>query len=445
MPMTYVDDPHSEPVPRPDRTLPANIDAERAVLGAVLVDNAAWPLASSIVGEPEFFRDAHKRIWRALQQLANRAVAMDYMTLREELGRAGDLEPVGGLSYVLALTEGVPRATNVEHYARIVREKARLRELIYAANRTLAAAYDAEMPPEVVAEEAVRELLRVGGATTTGYITAKDALSTYMRDLDSERGVVLPTGFVDLDDLTGGLERRKLTIVAARPSVGKSSFALALADHLTKDGTPVGFVALEMDPSALMANLLAGVSRVPSDRMRRKSLDQRDWGRTADAVEEISARPLHIVHEAHTLAQVQGWARRLVDEHGVQALLLDYIQLLGDPQSPNRQAEIAYFSRGLKRMAKDLDIAMVALSQLSRASESRNDKRPHLSDLRESGALEQDADLVLLLFRGEMYKATDENRGVAEVIIAKNRQGPTGTAKLCWIGETARFENLALL
>lgn len=427
-----------------ERVLPHSIDAERAVLGAILVDNSAWAKAASVMAATHFFRDAHRRIFETMTTLIEERTVVDFVTVKEHLQSVGSLDACGGAAYIASLADGVPRATNVEYYARIVREKATLRSMIYTANGVLSSAYEGSDPSDTLIDDAVTRLLAIAGTSRPGAVSLSDALSSYMHDLDDDTGAAIPTGFRDLDDLIGGIQRRRLTFIAARPSVGKTSLALAIADHLTERGIPIGFITLEMDPEALGENLLAGRSRASSDKLRRKTANKDEWEAIAHAIEDLSSRRFQIVPDASTLAQVDGWCRRLVEEHGAQAIFLDYIQMMGDGESRNRQAEMASFSRGLKRIAKDLNVAMVVLSQLSRASEARTDKRPQLSDLRESGALEQDADLAILLFRAEMHKPTDDNKGIAEVIVAKNRQGPVGTRRLCFISETARFEDLAL-
>lgn len=427
-----------------ERTLPFNLDAERSVLGAIIVDNKAFDLAVNEIDDGSFFRDAHRRLFLRMADLRARGDAIDFVTLKEELQKHGDLDEVGGPAYVAGLADGVPRATNVVYYARIVKEKAKLRAIIYATNKALAQAYEADDDAASIADAHVRELSAIGVATSSRIQTAGEVVHAYAASLDGDRSDVIPMGLVDVDDITGGFGRKKLSLIAARPSVGKTSLMLSVAYNIAAAGVPVGVITLEMAPTDLMGNMVSAVARIDAERIRRKTLGERDYGRLTAAMETISALPLKFVDEAHTLTQVQAWSRRLAEEHGAKVIFLDYIQMMGDPQARDRQQEVAHFSRGFKALARQHDVAFVALSQLSRASESRHDKRPQLSDLRESGALEQDADLVILLYRDEMHhKKPGENEGVAEAIVAKSRQGPTGVARLCFLKEQTLFTNLA--
>lgn len=427
----------------PPRTLPHNLEAERSVLGAILIDNDVWDIAASRITAPDFFRDAHGRIWKAFETLRNQERPLDLVCSKEELERVGDLEEVGGPAYIASLVDGVPRSTNVEYYADIVREKARLRSIIFEANKLLGNAYEAEDSSADIVEKATLALSLSIDAGLTGAIHIRDAIKQYMVDLDAPQGILIPTGLIDLDAKIGGIERRKLSIVAARPSVGKTSLALSWADNIAGRGDAVGIISIEMDPASLGANVLSAHSGVSTDRLRRRSASQEDWQKISSSLEQVFERNIYIVHDVTTLTQVAAWSRRLRDQFGVRIIFIDYIQLMGDLLSVNRQREVAHMSRGLKKLAVKDDLAIVALSQLSRESERRNDKRPHLSDLRESGALEQDADLVALLYREEMHKPKPENEGVGEIIIAKNRSGPVATIKATFMKETAKWANYA--
>lgn len=432
-----------EQEPSPDRSLPSNLEAERSILGAVLVHNDAWPLIASALTDADFYRDAHRRIFQAMGRLREAGSAIDFVLLREELRKAGDEDEVGGPAYIASLADGVPRATNVAHYVKVVREKARLRSTIYAANTILTTAYEAEQSVADLVETGVRTLLSLADADDDTVTPIGDALRGYVESLDAEQGATIATGLRDVDDLIGGFGRKKLTIIAARPGVGKSSLSLHVADHAAASAIPSAIISLEMDTAALAASLLAAHSGVSSDRMRRKTAGQAQWTRIGEALNLLSDRPLYLVTQARTLTQVAAWARRLREAHGVQLLFLDYLQLIGDPRARDRQQEIAHLSRGLKRIAIDEDMAVVAVSALNRESERRLDKRPHLSDLRESGSIEADADLVLLLHREELYKRTEDNVGIAEVIVAKNRSGASGCVKVVFLAETVRFADLA--
>lgn len=436
-------DPKPGPTPVAQRTLPHNLEAERSVIGAILIDNSVWDVAASRIGAADFFRDAHRRIWRALETLREQEKPLDLVMSKEELERTGDLEEVGGPAYIASLVDGVPRSTNVEYYADIVREKARLRAVIYDLHKGLGDAYEAGDTAAAIVETVTNKLAGNIDVGLTGAVKLGVAVMQYIADLDSPQGVLIPTGLLDLDKKIGGIERKKLTIIAARPSVGKTSLALSVADNVASKGQAVGIISIEMDPASLGGNVLASHSGVGTDRMRRKEASPSDWQKISVALDKVQELPIYIVHDVTTLTQAAAWCRRLRDQFGVTIVFIDYIQLMGDLLSVNRQREVAHLSRGLKKLAVKDDLAIVALSQLSRESERRNDKRPHLSDLRESGALEQDADLVALLYREEMHKPKPENEGVGEIIIAKNRSGPVGTIKVTFVKDTAKWASYA--
>jgi replicative DNA helicase len=433
--------PHGEP-----RTLPWNKEAEVSILGAAMIENSTWTDIALLVTAEDFFRDAHKRIFRGLERLRQESKPLDLVLLKENLEQAGDLEECGGPAYLASLVDGIPRSTNVVYYCEVVREKSRLRSAIFAANKLLGAAYEADESANLVIEAGVTSLLALADTGAVGERSLNDALKAYTDTLVSEKAPGILTGLTDVDSLIGGFERKKLSIVAARPSVGKSSLITSIADLVTARGEPCGYITLEMDDETLAGNLVAAHSKVSPDRVRRRLVDERGWAQVTAAIGKLHDRPLYFVTSANTLTQLSAWARRLREKYGVRLLFLDYIQLMGNPAAKDRQQEVASISRGLKALAKDEDVAMVAVSALGRDAEKRNDKRPHLSDLRESGALEFDADLVMLLFRQEMYTPNDEAvQGVGECIVAKNRGGPVGTVKLAFISEQARWANLAVM
>ena len=436
-----VSEQHEPPL---ERVLPQDLSLERAVLGAILLHPQHWSQVASILTADDFFRAAHGLIFSAMARLNQAESAIDFALLRTELRSSGDEDEIGGPVYLASLVDGLPLGSYVMDYARVVREKARLRTAIAVANKLTTEAYAAERSVVEIVDAGVRDLLTLADAQESGVTSIRDALKSYMDALDDEQAVLIPTGLRDVDDIVGGFGRKKLTIIASRPGVGKSSLAVTAADHAAGAGTPTAIISLEMVPSALAGNLLASHSGVGTERMRRKVVGEWQWTRVTQAVELLMDRPLYFVTAVKSLTQVAAWVCRLKEQYGVRLVFLDYLQLLGDPRAKDRQQEVAALSRGLKWIAIDEDIALVALSQLSREPERRNDKRPHLSDLRESGSIEADADLVLLLFREEMHKPMDENRGIAEVIIAKNRQGPTGSVRVAFIAETVRFADLAL-
>ena len=430
-----------------ERTLPHSLDAERALLGAVLLKASTWPVVSSLVRDADFFRDAHGRIYRAMQHLADEQAPIDYLALKEELRRSGDLDEVGGPAYLASLTDGVPVAKEkaIEHYARIVCEKARLRSLILHANALLGQAFEAEAPAAVIVDAAMGKFLSIIGTTDRRVVSAHDAIRTYVSSINSgEYGQSVMTGYTDVDDLIGGFKTSDLVILGARPSVGKSAWALGAAEAMALAGTVVLFFSLEMGLEGLSARLLAGRSRVSSTAIERGTALPEEYARWADASGMFDGLPLHFQSSIQTLSEIAGWSRRVQQEQGLGCVFVDYLQMLVPENSRHQQeAAIAAISKGLKMLAKELRVPVVALSQLSRAPEGRTDKRPHLSDLRSSGALEQDCDLAILLYRPSMHGRTPENDGIAEVIVAKNRTGSTGVVRMCFIESLARFENLA--
>jgi replicative DNA helicase len=441
----------------PERTLPHNLEAEKSVLGAILVNNEAFNHAAELIDARDFFRDAHRRIFDKMIILSERGDAIDLVTLKEELARVGELESVGGPAYVASLADGVPRSANVEHYARIVKEKATLRNLIFSANRILANAYQAEDDPDTILDGAEKAIFEIAqDRARSGFTPLKDLVHTSfatIEKLQQHKGMVtgVPSGFVDLDEMTSGLQPSDLVLVAARPSMGKTSFVLNIAQHVgINTGLTVGFFSLEMSKEQLFMRMLTGEARIDAHRFRSGYLNEKDYGRLSQALGTLAEARVYIDDTASIgVLEMRAKARRLQSEHGLDLLIIDYIQLMqGRGRFESRQAELASISRSLKGLAKELHVPVVALSQLSRAPETRSDHRPQLSVLRESGALEQDADVVMFIYRDEQYRDADgqtnqESEGVAEIIIGKQRNGPVGTVKLAFIKEHTRFENLA--
>jgi replicative DNA helicase len=434
-----------------ERSLPHNAEAERTVLGAVLVDNAAFNSAAEVLNRDDFYREAHRRIFDAMAALAERSQPIDLVTLKDELTRQTALEAVGGAAYLASLLDGVPRVASVEQWSRLIKEKAVLRNLIHASNRISQSCYEAEDDAAQILDRAEAAIFEIAERRIRqGFIGIREIVKESFRTIDQlsqSRELVtgLTTGFVDLDAKTSGLQRGDLVIVAARPAMGKTSLCLNVAQYASKKtGETVGVFSLEMSKEQLVLRMLCADARVDAHRLRTGNLQEKDWARLAKAYAELSACKIFIDDSATlTPLEMRAKCRRLKAEHGLGLVMVDYLQLVSSGgRVENRQQEIASISRSLKGLAKELQVPVMALSQLSRAPEARTEKRPQLSDLRESGAIEQDADLVMFIFREEEYKPTDDNRGIAELIIGKQRNGPTGTVKLAFIKEFTRFENL---
>jgi replicative DNA helicase len=439
-----------------DRTLPHNLEAEKSVLGAVLINNHAFNQAAEVLLPEDFFRDAHRRIFEKMVSLTDRSEPVDLVTLKDELARAGELDDVGGPAYISALTDGVPRSANVEYYAKIVKEKSTLRRLIQSASEVLVRAYDAEEDADRLLDEAERSIFQIAEhRLRSGFVRLSELVASgyqLIEQLQQHKGVVtgVPSGFADLDEMTSGFQRSDLVIVAARPAMGKTSFVLNMALHCgIEAGKSVGIFSLEMSKEQLFMRMLTSEARVDAHRFRGGFLGEQDYARLVDAFARLHEAKVFVDDTPSVgILEMRAKARRLKLEHGLDMLVVDYLQLMqGRGRFENRQQELASISRALKILAKELNVPIVALSQLSRATESRGDHRPQLSDLRESGALEQDADVVLFIFREEMYVAEGERNpdveGTAEIIVGKQRNGPTGVARLAFLKQYTRFENLA--
>jgi len=439
-----------------DRTLPHNLEAERSVLGAILLHNEAFNHAAEVIDAADFYRDAHRRIFDKMVKLSERGGAIDLVTLKEELGRSGELDDVGGPAYITALVDGVPRSMNIEHYARIIKEKATLRNLIFSANKILATAYEGEEDADVILDQAEHAIFAIADdKIRDGFVSLRDLAQSSLETIEQlharkELITGVPTGFTDLDGMTSGLQPSDLVIVAARPSMGKTSLVLNIAQHVgTKTDKTVGLFSLEMSKEQLFLRMLTAEARIDAQRMRRGYLGEKDWGRLSQAIGTLSDAKIFIDDSPSIgVLEMRAKCRRLAAEHDLDLVIIDYIQLMqGRGRFENRTLELGSISRSLKGLAKELRVPVVVLSQLSRAPESRSDHKPQLSDLRESGALEQDADVVIFIYRPDMYAdkndSPSDGEGVAELIIGKQRNGPTGVVKLAFIREFTRFENLA--
>lgn len=434
-----------------ERPLPQNIEAERAVLGAILLDSALCNQAVEILKRDDFFLDAHRRLFDRMIVLSETARAIDLITLQEELARAGELEQVGGMAYVASLLDGAVRTSNIEHYARIIKGKSILRRLISAANQIIYTCLDQEANPDEILDNAEQAIFQIADdKIRTGFVSIAEVARRQLELVEqiAERPQMMtgvPTGFTDLDRLTNGLQPSDLIVIAARPSAGKTAFGLSIAQNAAIAAQKVvGVFSLEMTKESLVARMLCSEAHVDAHRLRGGFLNRDEWARLAAGLQKLAEARIFIDDTPGiSILEMRAKARRLKAEHGLDLLIVDYMQLMrGRSKTESRQQEVSQISRDLKGLAKELGVPLIALSQLSRAPETRTDHRPQLSDLRESGSIEQDADLVIFIYREEMYNPTEENAGLAEIIIGKQRNGPTDTVKLAFLKQFTRFENL---
>ena len=439
------------------RIPPHSIEAERAILGAILLNKDAFDAVSSIVKAEDFYSDNHRVIYEALVSIVGKNQRADYVLLSEELKKSQKLEAVGGILYLTNLTTDIVDAYNVEDHAKIVRDKAHLRKLIHVANAVESMAYREEEETEDIVNRAEQMVLDVSGTTKgeSSFSAMRDVVYETIdriNELQRHRGILtgVSTGFKDLDNLTSGLQKSDLILVAARPSMGKTAFTLNIAQNVAmKSKKNVAFFSLEMSKTQLVARVLAAVAGINSGRIRNGQLSQEDWGKAINALNDLAEAPLYIDDTSGLTPQLmKKKLRRLIQEHGELGLVVvDYIQLMengGKKMADNRQQEVSAISRQLKIMAREFNVPLIALSQLSRGVESRADKTPMLSDLRESGSLEQDADIVAFLNRENYQDTEDTSDGVeTQVIIRKHRNGELGIVKLWFEGAYTRFRDLA--
>ncbi len=434
---------------------PQNLEAEVAVLGAILIDGAAVGDAVELLTSEYFYKDAHRKIYTAIINLFNENKAIDLITLTENLNQTGTLEEVGGPDYLAYLTTAVPTSANLTHYMRIVREKFVLRQLISNASQIISESYDSTEEVEGLLDKAEQMIFEIASKKfNSSLVPMKDLVRKQMDVIDSlfqrkAQLTGLATGFHQFDIMTLGLQPSDFIVVAARPSMGKSAFVCNIAEHvgiILKQ--PVAIFSLEMSKEQLVQRMLCSWARVNAHDARKGFLSQNDWPKLTKSASTLSSAPIYIDDTpGMTVLELKAKARRLKAQFDIKMLVVDYLQLMQAAQSSeSRQQEISEISRALKALARELNVPLIAVSQLSRAVESRNDRRPQLSDLRESGAIEQDADVVVLLLREEYYKPDDMDlRGKAEVIIAKQRNGPVGSVNLTFIREYTRFENAELV
>jgi len=435
-----------------ERLPPQNLDAEQALLGSMLIEEEAIVQAAELLEEPVFYKDAHRKIFGALLCLYKANTPVDLVTVTEELRKHGLLEEIGGPSYLATLTSVVPTAANAEHYCRIVKQKAILRDLIRASTQIASDCYEGAIDPDVLLDRAETAIFDIASKKLKrDAVAMKDIIKSSIEMIDAlyqRKGMItgLPTGFTDLDQQLAGLQASDFIVVAGRPAMGKSSLALCIAEHtalLQKVGVAV--FSLEMSKENVVQRLLCSHARINAHNMRSGMLSASDWPNLTKAAGKLSEAPIFIDDSPSlSVLALRAKARRLKSRHNIGLIVLDYLQLMEESAyADNRQQEVSVISRHLKALARELSVPVLAVSQLSRAPERRESFRPRLSDLRESGAIEQDADVVLMLFREDYYNPTEENRGVAEVIIAKQRNGPTGTVKLAFLKDYTRFEPLA--
>jgi len=436
---------------RPDRLPPQSLEAEQSVLGAVLLENNSLLKCLDIINEGDFYREAHRRVFSAMLDLFDKGEAIDLVTVGENLQRTGGLDIVGGASYLASLASQVPTAANVIYHAKIVREKALLRSLLRSSTDIASKVYeDAEEAEELLdfAEKIIFEISDKRIKSSFVHIRSEIKNSFKMiEDLYGRKETITgaPTGFGGLDEKTAGLQKGDLVIIGGRPSMGKTALALNMAQHLAVvNHEPVAVFSLEMSTSQLVMRLLCSEARVDSSRVRKGFVEKQEWTKLTNAAGRLHEAPIFIDDSANIgVLEMRAKARRLKMEHGLSLVVVDYIQLMrGRSNMERREQEISDITRSLKALAKELDVPVIGLSQLNRGVEMRTDKRPTLADLRESGAIEQDADVIIFLYRDSVYSKNREDRS-AELIVAKQRNGPTGTVKVTFLDKSTRFEDAA--
>ena len=428
---------------------PHDIDAEQAVLGSMLTDREAVNAAIEVLKEEAFYREDNRAIYQAIVNLYNKSEPIDIITLKDELESMGKFEQVGGFDYLASLPDKVPTTANVQKYIKIVEEKSILRNLIKTANEIIELGYDpAEDVEDIMdgAEKRIFDLMQ--SKNQKGYTPIKDVLVesfTKLEELYNRKQHItgVPTGFAELDYKTAGLHGSELILIAARPAMGKTAFALNLATNAALRGnTPVAIFSLEMSKDQLVNRILCSEAMVDSNKVRTGKLGEDDWVKLAGAIGPLSEAEIYI-DDTPGISVTEIKCRKLSIDKGIGLVVIDYLQLVqGSKRAGSREQEIAEISRSLKILAKEINVPVIALSQLSRAVEQRPDHRPMLSDLRESGSIEQDADIVMFLYRDDYYNKESEKKDIAEVIIAKQRGGQTGTVELLWMGQYTKFVNL---
>jgi len=435
-----------------DRTPPHNIEAEQAIIGAIFLEPEAFSAASEVLMPEDFYRAGHQRIFEAMMRLADRGEAIDVVTVTSALQDSKHLEEAGGVSYLTEVAGSVPTAANIEYYTKIVEEKAVLRRLIRTATDIVTDTFTREDEVDDVLNEAEKGILEVSGRKNSGAFKAiKDVLIDVYDNIEQlhqnkEDVTGIPTGFKDLDRITSGFQRNDLIIIAARPSVGKTAFALNIAQNVAVNTEEnVAIFSLEMGADQLVQRMLCAEGNIDSQRLRTGSLIDEDWGKLTMAMGSLSNAGIYIDDTPGVrVNEIRSKCRRLKQEHGLGMIVIDYLQLIqGSGNSKeSRQQEVSEISRSLKALARELEVPLIALSQLSRGVEQRQDKRPMMSDLRESGSIEQDADIVGFLYRDDYYDQESDKQNIIEIIISKQRNGPVGTVELAFVKEYNKFVDL---
>ena len=439
------------------RVPPHSHEAESSVLGGLLLDNGAWDRVGDVLIDADFYRYEHRLVYAAIGKLVAESKPADVITVHEELQRQGKSDEVGGLAYLNSLAQYVPSASNIRRYAEIVRERSILRQLVSASDEIATSAFNTQgRPVAKILDDAEGKIFKIGEQSSRmkqGF-QAMDSLVVQLLDrvqemADNPNAVPgVPTGFIDLDRMTAGLQPGDLVVLAARPSMGKTAFAINIAEHVAlHEQLPVAVFSMEMGASQLAVRIVGSIGRIDQGHLRTGKLTDEEWPRLTEAIEQLRNVSLHIDETPGlTPAELRANARRLARQCGKLGLIVvDYLQLMSGSSSgdENRATELGEISRGLKALAKELQCPVIALSQLNRSVEQRTDKRPMMSDLRESGAIEQDADIIMFIYRDDYYNKDSREPGVAEIIIGKQRNGPTGTVKLAFLKPLTRFESLA--
>jgi replicative DNA helicase len=440
------------------RVPPHSMEAESSVLGGLLLDNGAWDRVGDLLVDNDFYRHEHKLIYAAIGALINASKPADVITVNEHLQNQGKVEEMGGLSYLNSLAQYVPSASNIRRYAEIVRERSILRKLVSASDEIATNAFNPQGKAiDRILDEAEQKIFNIGeeGSRMKQGFQSMDTLVVELLDRVQEMAnnpndiTGVPTGFYDLDRMTSGLQPGDMVVLAARPSMGKTAFAINIAEHVAlNEGLPVAVFSMEMGASQLAVRVVGSIGRIDQGRLRTGKLSDEEWPRLTEAIEKLRTVSLHIDETPGlTPSELRANARRLARQCGKLGLIVvDYLQLMsgsGGSGGDNRATELGEISRGLKMLAKELQCPVIALSQLNRSVEQRTDKRPMMSDLRESGAIEQDADIIMFIYRDDYYNKDSKDPGVAEIIIGKQRNGPTGTVRLTFLKNLTRFESLA--